>query len=48
VMCRDGEEFPVRAGDVIRNRPGGIHELSNPGPEELRLFVFELSVAGQA
>jgi mannose-6-phosphate isomerase-like protein (cupin superfamily) len=44
VMRRDGETFPVRAGDLVRNRPGGTHALENPGPGELRLFVFELAV----
>ncbi len=43
-MWRDGESFPVRAGDVIRNRPGGSHGLKNPGPEPLRIFVFEVRV----
>lgn len=46
VMRRDGETFPVRAGDLVRNRPGGTHALENPGPGELRLFVFELGVRG--
>lgn len=46
VMRRDGETFPVRAGDLVRNRPGGTHALENPGPGELRLFVFELRVGG--
>jgi mannose-6-phosphate isomerase-like protein (cupin superfamily) len=46
VMRRDGETFFVRAGDLIRNRPGGTHALENPGPEELRLFVFELGTRG--
>jgi len=44
VMRRDGETFTVRAGDLVRNRPGGTHALENPGPGELRLFVFELGV----
>lgn len=42
-MWRDGEEFPVRAGDLIRNPPGGSHGLVNSGSSDLRLFVFELS-----
>lgn len=41
-MCRDGETFTVKAGEVIRNRPGGTHGLRNTGSHPLRLFVFEL------
>jgi len=44
VMWRNGEEFPVRAGDLIRNPPSGEHSLYNLGPEPLRIFVFEVSV----
>jgi mannose-6-phosphate isomerase-like protein (cupin superfamily) len=43
-MRRDGEEFAVRAGDLVRNQPGGTHALVNTGQEELRLFVFEVRV----
>jgi len=41
-MWRDGEEFAVRTGDLVRNRPGGEHGLRNTGPGVLRLFVIEL------
>lgn len=41
-MWRDGEPLAVRAGDLIRNRPGGEHELRNTGASVLRLFVIEL------
>ncbi len=44
-MWRDGESFPVRSGDFIRNRPGGSHGLENTGDEPLRIFVFELNVS---
>ena len=44
VMWRNGEEFPVRAGDLIRNPPSGEHSLYNSGPDPLRIFVFEVSV----
>jgi mannose-6-phosphate isomerase-like protein (cupin superfamily) len=44
VMWRNGEEFPVRAGDLIRNPPEGEHSLHNLGPDTLRIFVFEVSV----
>jgi mannose-6-phosphate isomerase-like protein (cupin superfamily) len=43
-MWRDGEEFEVRAGDLIRNRAGGAHGLVNDGGEDLMIFVFELKV----
>jgi mannose-6-phosphate isomerase-like protein (cupin superfamily) len=41
-MWRDGEQFTVRTGELIRNRPGGEHELRNTGTGVLRLFVIEL------
>jgi mannose-6-phosphate isomerase-like protein (cupin superfamily) len=43
-MWRDGEEFPVRAGDLIRNPPSAEHGLVNTGAGALRLFVFEVRV----
>jgi mannose-6-phosphate isomerase-like protein (cupin superfamily) len=42
-MQRGGEVFRVRAGDLIRNAPGGCHGLVNDGQEDLRVFVFELT-----
>lgn len=45
-MRRNGEEFAVRAGDLVRNPPGGTHMLVNTGEGDLRMFVFELRVAG--
>lgn len=42
VLWRDGEQLAVRAGDLVRNRPGGEHGLRNDGPEVLKLFVIEL------
>jgi len=44
-MWRNGESFAVRAGDLVRNPPGGEHGLRNTGTTLLRLFVFELQVA---
>ena len=41
-MRRDGEEFDVGPGDLIRNRPGGTHGLTNTGSQPLQLFVFEV------
>lgn len=43
-MWRDGEEFEVCAGDLIRNRAGGVHGLVNVGEDDLMIFVFELAV----
>lgn len=43
-MAKDNDVFRVRAGDLVRNRPGGTHGLWNVGSEVIRLFVFELSV----
>jgi mannose-6-phosphate isomerase-like protein (cupin superfamily) len=42
LMSLDGEEFEVRPGDVILNRPGGSHGLKNTGKEELRIVVLEV------
>ena len=44
LMFRDGEEFRVRSGSVIYNRPGGTHGLVNDGEGPLRLFVVEVSL----
>lgn len=41
-MWLDGARIEVRAGDLVRNRPGGEHELRNTGAVVLRLFVIEL------
>ncbi|MBC7974862.1 MAG: cupin domain-containing protein [Myxococcales bacterium] len=42
MMWRDGERFMVRTGELIRNQPGGEHELRNTGTGVLRLLVIEL------
>ena len=44
VMWPGGEEFPVRAGDLIRNPPSGEHGFQSLGPDTLRIFVFQVSV----
>lgn len=41
-MTRDREDFEVRAGDVIPNRPYGEHGLANDSDAELKLLVFEV------
>jgi mannose-6-phosphate isomerase-like protein (cupin superfamily) len=46
VMRLDDETFEVTAGDLVRNRPGGLHGLVSTGPDPLRLFVFEVEVHG--
>lgn len=43
-MHRDGKDFEVGPGDLIRNGPGGSHGLVNTGTEPLRIFVFEVRV----
>jgi mannose-6-phosphate isomerase-like protein (cupin superfamily) len=45
-MRLEDETFPVTAGDLVRNPPGGLHGLVNTGPDPVRLFIFELT-AGQ-
>jgi quercetin dioxygenase-like cupin family protein len=42
LMSLDGEEFEVRPGDVVLNRPGGSHGLKNTGHQELRIVVIEV------
>ena len=44
-MRLDGETFPVRAGSVILNRPGGVHGLSNDGPDPMKIFVVEVRIS---
>jgi len=46
-MVRNGEHFDVKPGDVIRNPPGGEHELRNSGPDELKMLVFELAIVNK-
>jgi mannose-6-phosphate isomerase-like protein (cupin superfamily) len=38
----DGVRRSVAPGDVVHNAPGGTHELSNAGPEELRMVVVDV------
>lgn len=44
LMRCNQDEFEVRAGDLIRNPPGGTHSLVNTSDEDLQMFVFELRV----
>lgn len=46
-MTVDGEEFEVRHGDVVPNRPYGEHGLVNESDAELRLLVFEIGPFGE-
>ena len=41
-MTRDGTTFPVGPGDVVLNRPFGVHGLENDGDTDLHLMVFEI------
>ena len=43
-MQLDGQSFPVRAGHVVLNRPGGEHGLVNTSQAPLRIFVVEVAV----
>lgn len=44
LMHLDGYEFPVKAGSVILNKPGGTHGLKNNGDKPLKIFVTEVRV----
>ena len=44
LMRLEDDVFEVAAGDLVRNKPNGLHGLTNNGPELIRLFVFELAV----
>lgn len=39
----DDEVTTVTAGDLIRNRGGGLHGLANTGDQVLRLFIFAVT-----
>jgi mannose-6-phosphate isomerase-like protein (cupin superfamily) len=42
-MTVDDETFEVGPGDVIVNRPGGTHGLSNDGDAPLRIVVVDVA-----
>jgi mannose-6-phosphate isomerase-like protein (cupin superfamily) len=42
LMQMDGREFEVGAGDVIVNRRGGTHGLTNIGQDDLRLVALNV------
>jgi len=44
LMHLDGQEFPVKAGAAVLNKPGGTHGLRNEGPNDLKLFVVEIKL----
>jgi glyoxylate utilization-related uncharacterized protein len=44
LMHLDGDEFPVKAGSVILNRPGGTHGLRNTGQVPLKIYVVEVKI----
>ncbi len=39
------EEFPVRAGDVLLNKPGWSHGLENDSEGAITLLIFEAQLA---
>lgn len=43
-MSLDGQLIEVGPGDLIVNRPGGRHGLTNVGSEPLRMLVYEVRV----
>ncbi|NYI04209.1 cupin domain-containing protein [Allostreptomyces psammosilenae] len=46
LMHLDGEEFRVRAGDVVVNRPYGVHGLVNDSAsDDLHLLVLDVAPA---
>jgi len=44
VVQLDGVPHAVGPGDLLVNRPGGTHSLDNPGPEPLRMVVWQVPV----
>lgn len=43
-MRTNDEEYEVRAGDLVLNRPGWTHGLRNEGPGTLRVLVWEVAL----
>jgi len=41
-MELDGVKYPVRPGDVIKNKPHGTHGLVNTSDMDLKILVFEV------
>lgn len=41
-MTLDGRAVEVGPGDLIVNRPGGRHGLTNTGSEPIRMLVYEV------
>jgi quercetin dioxygenase-like cupin family protein len=44
IMHLDGQEYAVKTGDVIRNKPFGTHGLKNTGNNQMKILVFENAV----
>jgi quercetin dioxygenase-like cupin family protein len=40
----DGEQIPFGPGDVVVNRPGGVHGLVNTGDDVVRMVVVDTAV----
>lgn len=45
VYIENGVEYPVRQGDIMMNAAFAEHGISNTGKTDLRLLVFEASIA---
>jgi len=44
MMTIDGENFRVKKGDIIKNRPYGEHGLVNDSNEDIELLIIEISI----
>jgi 3-dehydroquinate synthase len=44
IMEADEEIFDVKTGDVVVNKVGGTHALSNASTEDIELFIFQVSL----
>ena len=44
LYTQDDETFPVKEGDILRNRPYGTHGLVNTEAVDLKLLVFCVKV----
>jgi len=43
IMNVDNQQFGVRTGDVILNKPRGTHGLTNNSETDLKIFVIEIN-----
>lgn len=43
-MTIDGEKYPVKKGDIIKNRPYGEHGLVNDSNADIELLIIEIAI----